>query len=284
MRNYWWLRYGDFSPGIGVYPHVGQVIAYYRVKRGFRRQEDLATALGCSKRAVEELEGAASVKGPDSLDRRQVLARLLRIPPALLALDWRFMMDYSKPYHDEDLASRLQTEDDAFTPYQNILLMARGYLYNGGPGYIAEIVDDSLERISPIVESMPEFEKEPWLEMLCRYYQLSSSFALRHLDKDKALYYARKAIEVAGKLENISLLAASHYRCVRVHLDLRKYVEDEGEKQEKLINAKAEVQECLKHIESSGPILKGNIYLIAAETYALGGQDAKKSRNAGLQK
>src|SRR5579883_3410258 len=62
-------------------------------------------ALGCSKRVIEELEGAASAKVPDSLDRRQVLARLLRIPPALLALDWRFMMDHGKPYGDEELAS-----------------------------------------------------------------------------------------------------------------------------------------------------------------------------------
>jgi transcriptional regulator with XRE-family HTH domain len=278
MSGYWWSRYGDFSPGIGVYPHAGQVIAHYRVKRGFRRQEDLATALGCSKRVIEELEGASSVKGPDSLDRRQILVRLLRIPPALLALDWRFMMENGKPYSDEELASRLQTEDDAFTPYQNILLMARGYLYNGGPSYIADIVDDSLERIAPIAESMPEFEKEPWLEMLCRYYQLSSSFALRHLDKEKALYYTRKAIEIAGKLGNLSFLAASHYRCVRVHLDLRKYAKDEREKQERLINAKAEVQECLKHLEYLGPILKGNIYLIAAEVYALSSQDEMTKR------
>src|SRR5579875_53087 len=273
MPGYWWSRYGDFSPGVGVYPHVGQVIAHYRVKRGFRRQEDLATALGCSKRVVEELEGAASVKGPDSLERRQVLARLLRIPPALLALDWRFLMENGKPYSDEEVASRLQMEDDAFTPYQNILLMARGYLYNGGPSYIADIVDDSLERISPIAESMPEFEKEPWLEMLCRFYQLSSSFALRHLDKDKALYYTRKAIEIAAKLENLSFLASSHYRCVRTYLDLRKYAKDEKEMLEMLINAKAEVQECLKYIENIGPILKGNIYLIAAEVYALSSQD-----------
>lgn len=273
MPGYWWSRYGDFSPGIGVYPHMGQVIAHYRVKRGFRRQEDLATALGCSKRVIEELEGAASVKGPDSLERRQVLARLLRIPPALIALDWRFLMEHDKPYNDEELAGKLRAEDDAFTPYRNILLMARGYLYNGGPGYIADIVDDSLERIAPIAESMPEFEKEPWLEMLCRYYQLSSSFALRHLDKEKALYYARKAIEIAGRLENLSLLAASHYRCVRVHLDLRKYAGNEKEKQERLINAKAEVQECLKYIEDVGPTLRGNTYLIAAEVYALGSQD-----------
>jgi transcriptional regulator with XRE-family HTH domain len=278
VPGYWWSRYGDFSPGIGVYPHVGQIIAHYRVKRGFRRQEDLATALGCSKRVIEELEGAASVKGPDSLDRRQVLARLLRIPPALLALDWRFMMDHGKPYGDEELASRLQAEDDAFTPYQNILLMARGYLYNGGPSYIADIVDDSLEKISPIAEDMPDFEKEPWLEMLCRYYQLSSSFALRHLDKNKAYYYAQKAIEIAGRLENLSLLAASHYRCVRVHLDLRKYAGNEEEKQERLINAKAEVQECLKYIEDVGPILKGNIYLIASEVYALSSQDEMTKR------
>src|SRR5689334_13777362 len=94
MGAYWWSRYGDFSPGEDNYPHMGEVVAYYRVKRGFRRQEDLAVALGCSKRSVEEWEREVTLSSPN--ERRKVLSRLLRIPPCLLALDWHFMAENNK--------------------------------------------------------------------------------------------------------------------------------------------------------------------------------------------
>lgn len=82
------------------------------------------------------------------------------------------------------------------------------------------------------------------------------------------------------------MTGSAHYRCVRVHLDLRKYEEDEQKKCESLIDAKAEVQECLKYIEDLGPILKGNIYLIASEVYALSSQDemTKKKCNGWQRK
>lgn len=278
MGNYWWSRYGNFAPGVGAYPHMGQVIAHYRVKRGFRRQEDLAIALNYSKRQIEEWEGTSNMKSPESVERRQLLGRLLRIPPALLALDWHYLYSGSHVQQDEVITNQLQQSDVIFKPYQDILHMARGYLYNGGPGYIVTIVDDSLAEISPLAKTMPVFEKEPWLEMLCRYYQLSTSFALRHLDKEKALYYARKAIEIAAELEHIPLLASAHYRRTRVHLDLTKYTTDAREKQERLIDAKADVQACLNAVDDVGPILKGNIYLIASEVYALGATDEQTQK------
>ncbi len=223
-KSYWWSRYGDFSPGMGIYPHIGEVITCYRLKRGFRTQQDLAIALGVSKRTVEELEGTVNLNTPDSIERRQIIARLLRIPPALLALDWRFMVyEHNTEEQKDTFADIAQLlEDDTFTLYQNILRMGRGYLYNGGPGYIADIVDESLVKLLPIARNMPTIEQEPWQEMLCRYYLLSTSFALRRMDKKQTLLYARRAIEVAGELENVELIASAYYRRVRVHLDLRK--------------------------------------------------------------
>jgi hypothetical protein len=41
---YWWSRYGLFAPAVGIYPHMGQVIAEYRVRRGFQTQKALAIA------------------------------------------------------------------------------------------------------------------------------------------------------------------------------------------------------------------------------------------------
>ena len=279
-NDYWWSRYGDFEPGIGIYPHMGQVIANYRLKRGYRTQQDFATALGCSKRTIEELEGTVNMNTPDSIERRQIIARLLRIPPALLALDWRFMTyenngtDQKNTFAD---AAQLM-EDNTFTLYQNILRMGRGHLYNGGPSYIADIVDESLDKLLPIVRNMPEMEKESWQELLCRYYQLATSFALRRLDKKQTLLYAKRAIEVARELESTHMLASAYYRRIRVHLDLRKAETSDDEKQRHLERAKVDVQTALRYVEEVSPILKGNIYLIAAEVFAFDARDASKRK------
>ncbi len=275
-KGYWWSRYGDFVPGVGMYPHMGQVITYYRLKRGFRTQQDLAIALGVSKRTVEELEGSMNLDTPDSIERRQIIAQLLRIPPALLALDWRFMA-YENNSSDQrdtfaDIAQLL--EDDTFTLYQNILRMGRGYLYNGGPSYIADIVDESLNKLLPIARQMPSLDKESWQELLCRYYQLSTSFALRRMDKRRTSLYARQAINIARELDSTELMAAAYYRHIRIQLDLRKAAVSDDEKQKHLERAKKETQTALHLVEQVGPILRGNIYLIAAEVFALDASDA----------
>jgi transcriptional regulator with XRE-family HTH domain len=273
----WWSRYGNFDPGIGVYPHMGQVVAHYRLKRRFKTQQDLAIALGISKRTVEELEGTVNMNAPDSIERRQVIARLLKIPPALLALDWRFMVsdDVDQEHSFADVTKLL--EDDTFTLYQNILHMGRGYLYNGGPSYIAGIVDESLNKLLPITRNLSEIERESWLEMLCRYYQLSTSFALRRLDKKQTLLYAKRSIEIAQELDNVQLIASTYYRRIRVHLDLRKAAISEDEKQRRLERAKMDVQAVLQYKDVAS-ILKGNIYLIAAEVYSLDASDSSTRR------
>jgi len=273
--TYWWSRYGNFDPGVGIYPHMGQVIAQYRVKRGFRTQQELAIALGYSKRTIEELEGTVNVNSPDSIERRQMIARLLRIPPALLALDWRFMVyDNNSTDHENMFADLTQLlEDDTYTLYQHILSMGRGYLFNGGPSYIAGIVDETLNKLLPIIRNLPEIERECWLELLCRYYQLSTSFALRRLDKKQTLLYAKRSIEVANELENVQLIASTYYRRIRVHLDLRKAETSEDEKQRRLERAKLDTQAVLQYVDKACPTLKGNIYLIAAEVYSLGASE-----------
>ncbi len=274
-KTHWWSRYGDFDLGTGIYPHMGQVIACYRLKRGLRTQQDLAIALSCSKRTIEELEGTANMNAPDSVERRQVLARLLKIPPALLALDWRFMVyENTNPDNETTFTDVTQLlQDDTFTLYQNILIMGRGYLYNGGPNYLANIVDESLNKLLVVVQHTPGIEREPWQEMLCRYYQLSTSFALRRVDKKQSLLYARRAIDVARELENIPLIASGYYRRIRVSLDLRKAAKSVTERQRYLEQAKGDVQTALQYIEQVGPILRGNMYLIAAEVFALDSND-----------
>ncbi len=131
---YWWSRFGLFAPGVSIYPHMGQVIAEYRIRRGFQTQKALAIALGYSERTIQELEGSMNLDAPDSIERRMVLARLLQIPPCLLALDWRFMaykdntVDQESPF--SDMVGLM--EEDTYDFYDDLLAIGWESTYKGG--------------------------------------------------------------------------------------------------------------------------------------------------------
>ena len=52
---YWWRHYGDFSPGNGILPHMGEVISHYRKLR-YPTQVEFAAASGYNLRTVQEWE------------------------------------------------------------------------------------------------------------------------------------------------------------------------------------------------------------------------------------
>src|SRR6266700_829396 len=80
--NYWWYAYGHFPVGIGNMPHAGRVIAFYRDLRGWD-QDQFAAEMGLGKRRIYQIEESAVLK---SSSRREVLVKLLNIPPALLGV------------------------------------------------------------------------------------------------------------------------------------------------------------------------------------------------------
>ncbi len=271
IQGYWWSRYGDFEPGTGIYPHMGQVIAYYRLKRGFRTQQDLAIALGYSKRTIEELEGTMNLDAPDSIERRMVIAKLLRIPPMLLALDWRFMVYQNNSADQEssftDIVRLL--EEDTFALYEDILIISRRSLDNGGPLQVAKRFDKRLKRLITIVRNAPEIDREQWLSLLCRYYQLSTSFAVHSLNRKQALIDAKNAVGTAIELDDAELIASSFFRRARVHMENRNAATDQAQERKHLEFAKVDVDAALLYTERIRAPLKGNIYLIAAEVNAL---------------
>jgi len=81
--HYWWYAYGYFAPGKGNFPHLGQVIRYYRKVSGLGK-EAFATVLGCTKRYVEMLESDRNVMMPELLSRRMAFYE------GMLALSWEF--------------------------------------------------------------------------------------------------------------------------------------------------------------------------------------------------
>ncbi|HLZ80411.1 MAG TPA: hypothetical protein VKP04_02175 [Ktedonobacteraceae bacterium] len=225
-----------------------------------------------------------NLDGPDSVDRRMVLARLLQIPPCLLALDWRFMVykdntvDHESPF--ADMVGLM--EEDTYDFYDDLLVVGWESTYKGGSLQIATRITKRLHKLEDLTKRAPSTEREAWLSLLCRYYQLSTRFARDRVDIDVALGHSQKAIDLANTLNDSELIAASHFRRVRVYMDLYEFVKTlpEGEQSQQITRyldlARYDANVALEYAERVRNPLKSNIYLIAAEVNSLYAQDNKK--------
>jgi transcriptional regulator with XRE-family HTH domain len=251
--SYWWSRYESFSPGLHNLPHMGEVIAYYRKKR-YRTQEDFAIAAGVVIRTVQEWE--TNIMTAD-MGRRIFLARMLKISPALLGLDWRQVVyeNHQGEYTDPLTHMIELIEEDAFYAYEDILIMGHDYIHNGGSLHIAYRVDRRLQKLVKIVKSVRETDKESWLSLLCRYYQLSTRIKQQCVkDERLASDHAKKAIAIAVDLKDAELIAASLVHSACTH-----------DQQGKLVEAQADIAEAMKYTDKiRNGSLKGNIYLESA--------------------
>ncbi len=250
---YWWKRYGTFSPGLGNLPHMGEVIAFYRSKR-YRSQAEFAIASGYSKRSVEEWE--SSVFTHDH-DRRIFLARMLRIPPALLGLDWRLIVFANNKGEYQDSMPRMADliEEDAYYAYEDILVMGHEYIHNGGPLDVAYRVDRRLKKLAEITRYARSTDEDAWKSLLCRYYQLSTRIKQQCLmDHAAASQHATLAISLALELQDSELIASAFVNSACTNTQQGK--QDEARK---------DIASAMKYVDRvrNGP-LKGNIYLEAA--------------------
>ena len=250
---YWWNRYGTFSPGVGNLPHMGEVIALYRAKR-YRSQADFALAAGYSKRAIEEWE--SSVFTHDH-ERRIFLAKMLRIPPALLGLDWRLVaFDNNQGEYKDPLPHMAELlEEDAYYAYEDILIMGHEYIHNGGPLDIVSRVGRRLRKLGEITRYARATERDAWQSLLCRYYQLSTRMKQQCLMDDAAASkHAALAISLALDLQDAELIASAFVNSACTHTQ-------QGNTEE----ARKDIAAAMEYIDKvrNGP-LKGNIYLESA--------------------
>lgn len=250
-------RYGKYRQGQFGLPHMGDVFADYRKRRG-DSQETFAIVCGTDKQSVVYWE---SLPYFSDMERRIFLSKILHIPPALIGLTWRNVIDEDKTqaYLDsfESLAAML--EDNSYGLYEDVLTFA----YSSAEKYSPEAAyrfyqhQQELERI---VERAPEAEKDGWKALLSRYYQHSTFIAQHHRKDELALSLADKGVNAASALdlEDAELLGTALYRRARVLLV-----------QSKFDNAREDINCALKKAEHAGGALKGSNYLLAAEIHAL---------------
>lgn len=211
---------------------------------------------------VQEWETAIMI---NDTGRRIFLAKMLKIPVALLGLDWHQVSDDP---HGENPFSSLRSlfEEDAFYVYEDILIMGNEYIYNGGPLSIPYRVDRRLRKLETLVKHVRSDEKDAWLTLLCRFYQLSTQIKQQvALEASIASEHAQKAIALATELNDAELLATAHARAAGTYHRQYEISADTNTFE----NAQAQIAEARKYLRKlpNSP-LKGNIYLRSAQIAA----------------
>jgi len=206
------------------------------------------------ERFVEEWE--TSVFTHDH-ERRIFLAKMLRIPPALLGLDWRLVaFENNKGEYQDPISQMVDLiEEDAYYAYEDILVMGHEYIHNGGPIDVAYRVDRRLRKLVEITRHARSTDADAWKTLLCRYYQLSTRIKQQCLRDDMAAStHASLAVELAIDLQDAELMASAFVNSACTN-----------DQQGKLDEARKDIASAMEYVDRvrNGP-LKGNIYLESA--------------------
>lgn len=258
VKLYWWSCYGRFTPGEGIWPHMGEVLAEYRLRRGFRTQAELAIAAGILPRTISEWENKAMLR---DLERRVFLAKLLKIPPALFGLDWRAVA-----YEDNSgQHTRFSTQtdemwlEDSYYHYEDSLVMSWDLIYSGHFMQVADRFERRWQKLSHVVRNISGSEKEAWLGLLCQYCQLAMRIPQHQGSSEvhlwQGLQRGNSALQLAMEIEDHELLAATLFRLADTY---RNYGQDELAREAAL--------RAMAHVDQVPDAVKGNLYLLGSDT------------------
>lgn len=256
MAFYWWYAYGHFGPGDDDLPHLGQVFKYYRELRGWTKEE-LATILDCTVRYVEMLESPKNTKMPESLPRRKFIARVLGIPLVLMVgipsfPDMKQEENTSRSFMDSFTIADPRT----MTLYERMLTFCWEACYTSSFQRAAGDVAFCLTMLNESMKDAKGIQRDQLNAMRCRFYQLAGIIARDRLDFDQALKDGTQAVDLALELNNAELIAAS--------LDHRS---GSHARQKRYDLALLDIQRALPYADRSRSILRGNVYLVAAEKH-----------------
>ena len=257
-----YTKLGMVSYGL---PHMGEVIADYRIKASWNSQEVFAVVCGVDKQTVAYWERQQYLT---DMDRRIFLCKLLKIPPAYLGLTWASVIDKDKSDTFAHAFKQMTDllEENAYALYEDILIFA----HTSADKYSLEAAYRFYKHqreLELIVKRVPEIEKDTWKDLLSRFYQHSTFVAQHHRRDDLALTLANQAVAIASSMNDNELLGASLYRRSRVHL-----IQDRHDL------AKVDIQNALNKAEKARGPLKGSSYLLAADVnafYAEGNEQLK---------
>ncbi|SRR6266487_6015470 len=253
---FWWHAYGHFDSGEDGLPHIGQVFKHYRELRGWTKEE-LATILDCTVRYIEMLESPKNTKMPESLPRRKFIARVLGIPLVLMigipsVSDTEQQENTSHSFMDSFTIADPRT----MTMYERMLTFCWEACYTNSFQRAVGDVAFCLTMLNDSVKTAKGIQRDQMNAMRCRFYQLSGIIARDRMEFDQALKDGTKAVDLALELNNAELIAAS--------LDHRS---GSYARQKRYDLALVDIKRALPYADHSRSILKGNVYLVAAEKH-----------------
>src|SRR6266849_1695151 len=217
-QYYWWYVYGYFTPGEGNFPHIGQVIRYYRKMSGLEKGA-LAIILRCTKRYVEMLESDQNSVMPQLISRRILLAKALHIPPIVLGLSSLALYEEGNatPLLSELLEADSITDARRMAFYEGTLALSWEFYYTSSIERAAKNIDICFEMLNDEAKEAKGVQRDQFDAMRCRFYRLSALVARERMEIDKALDQINEAISIASRLRNTELIAYSLVGRIRIY-------------------------------------------------------------------
>jgi len=211
---------------------------------------------------IRELERTAGdLRVSDIAKRRAVIAHLLGIPPTLFSSD---------RYAVSSVTDAMKLQEETLSAlYEDLLIMGWDSFRRSKSPQIITKIDEHVTKLTALTRSASIGDEAHWQSLLCRFSQLSTRVAQHRLDEPRALQMAKQAIMIAIDLDDAELIASTFYGRGRVHLEYSHTTMDGEQKKRHFERAKADIDAALGHVERVRPPLAGNIYLLAAEIYAL---------------
>ncbi|HLZ59276.1 MAG TPA: hypothetical protein VKR06_20225 [Ktedonosporobacter sp.] len=215
------------------FPRPGQALKHYRYWKKHENgsawtQADLAYILGISEQTIRDMENRD--KG-FTFERRQFLAHLLAIPPALLGITTQEeLLKASRVIHKTAQCPTIHTSKDVILDVaqcrQTLQVYQESNYTYGGQALMNSIYDwiALLRQELPHVKT--ETQKTERYELLIGYYRLTATI-LRDLQRfDDALLYANLAVKLAGHLNSDEHYAVALCRRGKILLDKANVLND----------------------------------------------------------
>lgn len=263
-QYYWWQTvYPPFSPGENNLPHLGEVIKHYMQLSGLTKRQ-VADMLGCGVRNVEKLTSEKNVNEPVGFSRRVVLAGIINAPAVLFGI-LPITVGNSGPGSPMAMVSEQEMRH-----YEHMLAMCWELYYTSSVQRVKDIVDENIALLNDAAQRTEDFRRDQYDAMRCRYFQLYAQLWRDLGDSAQSLACENMAVDIALRLMNVELLAASLQRRARVYMRDGLYEQ-----------AWESAREALRYGDLSRDPIKGKCYQIAGEItgYMANGQPTMQQQS-----
>lgn len=201
------------------------------------------------------LESSKNTKMPESLPRRAFIARVLGIPFVLMGISP--LLEIGQEADTHAIRDTLTVpHPHTIALYERMLAFCWEACYISSFQRAAGDVDFCLHMLNEALKEAKGIQRDQLNALLCRFYQLSGIIARDRMDFQRALENGTKAVDIALELKNAELIAASLEHRSGTYARTKQYE-----------FALADIQRALPYADRSRSILKGNVYLVAAEKY-----------------